>query len=128
MAGFSYDGLGLSLEEKLVSTNDRSSIFSILFRFFPGGGEKDIAPHFARTGCTCVALPTQTKGHTMQKYRSGATSTTAIFVYNIPQFCHNSGVTQLTIKRTTLRWGLRWCGKAAAVLVTCKHRDIVAEV
>ena len=31
---------GLSLGADLVSTNDRLSIFSILFRLFPSGGEK----------------------------------------------------------------------------------------
>ena len=44
--------LGLSLEAKLVSTNDRPSIFSILVGLFPSGGEKQNAPHFARSGWT----------------------------------------------------------------------------
>ena len=33
-----------------MSTNDRPSIFSIIFSLFPSCGEKTIAPHFARHG------------------------------------------------------------------------------
>ena len=50
MAIFFFNGLGLPLGAKLVSTNDRLSIFFNIFRFFPTGGEKLAAPHFARTG------------------------------------------------------------------------------
>ena len=37
---FSCNGVGLSLGAKLVSTNGRPSIFSIIFRLCPTGGEK----------------------------------------------------------------------------------------
>ena len=40
MASFFFIGPGLSLGVKLVSTNDRPSYFSIIFRLFPNGGEK----------------------------------------------------------------------------------------
>ena len=40
MTNFFFTGLGLSLGAKLVSTNDRSSMFSIIFRLFPSGGVK----------------------------------------------------------------------------------------
>ena len=46
-------GLGLSLGAKLVSTNDRPSLFSKIFRLCPSGGEKKYCvPHFARSGWT----------------------------------------------------------------------------
>ena len=38
MAIFFFNGLGLSPGAKLVSTNGRPSIFSIIFRLFPSGG------------------------------------------------------------------------------------------
>ena len=51
MAIFFKIGLGLSLGAKLVSTNDRPSMFSVIFRIFPGGGEKKkTVPHFALSG------------------------------------------------------------------------------
>ena len=40
-----FNGLGPSLGAKIVSTNGRPSTFSIIFRLFPSGGEKKIAPH-----------------------------------------------------------------------------------
>ena len=67
----------------------------------------------------------------MPKYRSGITSTTVIFVHDIPQFCHTSGVTANQETRQTLMGSqvlLLQCYKTAAVLVTCKHRDSVPEV
>ena len=45
--------------------------------------------------CTCVPPPTKEVRNwvqTMPKYRSGTTSTTVIFVHDIPQFCHDSGI------------------------------------
>ena len=47
-----FTGLGLFLEAKLVSANDRTSIFSLVFRHFPSVGEKQIALNFARSGWT----------------------------------------------------------------------------
>ena len=47
-----FNGLGLSLGVKVLSTNDRPSFFSIIVRLFPSGGENKIAPHFARSGWT----------------------------------------------------------------------------
>ena len=38
-----FNGLRLSLGAKLVSTNDRPSIFSIIFRLFPSGDGKSCA-------------------------------------------------------------------------------------
>ena len=46
---FFFNGLGQSLGAKLVSTNDRP-YSSTVFRLFPSGGEKQIAPHFAKPG------------------------------------------------------------------------------
>ena len=40
MASFFFNGLGLSLGAKLVSTNGRPSYSSIIFRLFPSEGEK----------------------------------------------------------------------------------------
>ena len=45
-----FNGFGLSPGAKLVSTNDWPSYSSIIFRLFPSGGEKKVAPHFGRTG------------------------------------------------------------------------------
>ena len=45
-----FNGVGLSLGEKLVPTNDRPSYSSIVFRLFQAEARKIIAPHFARTG------------------------------------------------------------------------------
>ena len=83
---------------------------------------------------TCVALPpqkTEIGGQTTPKYRSGTTFTTVKIVYDFPQFCHNSSATVNHISHPPAMgsWVLSLqCGKAAAVLVTCKHRDSVAEV
>ena len=46
------NGLRLFLGAKHVSTNDRPSMFSIIFRLFPAGAKKTIAPRFARSGWT----------------------------------------------------------------------------
>ena len=43
---FFFHGLGLSLGAKLVSTNDRPSYSSMIFRLFPSGAEKKNAQHF----------------------------------------------------------------------------------
>ena len=43
---FISTGLGLPLGAKLVSTDERPSIFSIIYRLFPNGGENQFPPHF----------------------------------------------------------------------------------
>ena len=40
MASFFFYDFGSSLGAKLVSTNDRPSIFSVIFRLFASGGDK----------------------------------------------------------------------------------------
>ena len=40
MITFYFNGLGLSLEAKLETTNDRPLYSSKIFRLFPSGGEK----------------------------------------------------------------------------------------
>ena len=48
-----FNGLeprAVSIGAKLISTNDRPSMFAIILRLFPSGGEKTIATRFARPG------------------------------------------------------------------------------
>ena len=78
----------------------------------------------------CSAHKNKNWGQTMPKCRCGTTSTTVIVVHDIPQFCHNPGVTAnrkphhpaIGFEVLSLQ-----CGKAAAVLGACKQRDSVAE-
>ena len=49
MAGFIFNGLGLPLGEKLVSTNDRLSNVSKMFRPFQSGGEHKQCASFCTT-------------------------------------------------------------------------------
>ena len=88
------------------------------------------------TACSCHLCFSAHKihknwGQTIPKYRSGTTSTTVIFVHDIPQSCHHSDVAASQKTHHPAMGSLALslpCGKAAAILVTCKHRDSVTEV
>ena len=61
MAKKKATGLGLSAGAELVTTNDRPSNISVIFRLFPSGGEKKVASHLARSGSSVLLRPQNEK-------------------------------------------------------------------
>ena len=74
--GFCFSGLGLSLGAKFVSTNDRPSNSSIIFRLFPSGGKKKNCAAFRRgkkKNCAAFCmnrLEVRTPRHVWSKFRA----------------------------------------------------------